>query len=70
MSSQISEDKFPIFDSPTKSDVEWAKVFNPGIRNGRRLICDSLLWEVCRDWLNGCRTEFSVKNATLFDGTQ
>ena len=45
-SSETSEEKSPPhLGSPTNCDVEWAEVINPGVGKGRRLVCESLLWE-------------------------
>ena len=63
-SSQTSGEKSPpLLGSPTNSDVEMAEVINPGVGKGRRLVCGSLLWEVCHDRLNGCCTELSTQDA-------
>ena len=63
-SSETSEEKSPpLLGSPTNCDVEWAEVINPGVGKGRRLVCESLLWEVCHDRLNGCCTELSTQDA-------
>ena len=52
-SSETSEEKSPLLlGSPTNCDVECAEVINPGVGKGRRLVCESLLWEVCHDRLN------------------
>ena len=46
-SSEKSEEKSPpLLGSPTNCDVEWAEVINPGVGKRRRLVCESLLWEV------------------------
>ena len=69
--SQTSGEKSPfVLGSPTNGDVEEAEVINPGLGKGRRLVCESLLWEVCHDWLNDCCTELSTQDAVCFDGAQ
>ena len=63
-SSQTSEQKSPaLLGGPTNGDVEWAEVINHGVGKGRRLVCESLLWEVYHDRLNGCCTELSTQDA-------
>ena len=53
----------PLLSSPTNGDVEWAEVIKPGIGKGRRLVCESFLWDVVHDRLNGCCTELSTQDA-------
>ena len=57
------EESPPLLGSPTNSDVEWAGTINPGVGKGRRLVCESLLWEVCHDRLSGCCMELSTQDA-------
>ena len=70
-SSQTSEEESPpLLGSPKNGDVEWDEVINPCVGKGRRLVCESLYWEVCHDRLNGCCTELSTQKALWFDGMQ
>ena len=63
-SSETGEERSPLLVGiPTSGDVEWAEVINPGVGKGRRLVSESLLWEVCHDRLNGCCTELSTQDA-------
>ena len=63
-SSETSEQKSPpLLGSPTNCDVEWTEVINTGLGEEKRLVCESLLWEVGHDRLNGCCTELSAQDA-------
>ena len=67
-SSACEEGNPPLLASPTHSNVERAEVLNPGVREGRRLVCESFHWKVSHNGLNSAeRTILHLTQLDLMD---
>ena len=70
-SSETGEEEAPPFLSSTAdSNIEWPKLVNASVREGKRLVSKSLLRYVRHDWLHSYSLEFWASQAVCFDGTQ
>ena len=56
-----------LLGSPTHSNVKRAEVVDPGVYEGRRLVCESFYWEVSHDWLDSDSSELSACDAVGFN---
>ena len=68
--TSIEEETLTLLGSPTHSNVMRAKVVDPCVREGRRLLWESFYWELSHNGLNGGSAKHSARDTVRFNRTQ